>query len=298
LDRLFPNIGNEFRVIWSTSSLCVWWSGQQFLADRCRLGVGHRSLLFDQTQSHPIPPIRLWTQSYPIHKKKYKITPPPYPTIVAVQNEDYFHQKASRKKASRQKVSVFGDRGFAAAGPVLWNSLPPHLRDADLPYSRFRWSLKTFLFGYWGHVAMRTILTAPSINNLTYLLSYIEPSSVRSLQIWLNVKILHLTHKHTQHQATNSGLTDPDWLNFNMLHYRLLWPIRSDSTRSNPRLRLRSANRHQLIVPRCRLSNYGRRAFSIAGPTVWNSLPDELVDPARSFDSFRQILKTTLFSPY
>ena len=39
-------------------------------------------------------------------------------------------------------------------------------------------------------------------------------------------------------------------------------------------LRLRSANRHQLIVPRCRLNTYGRRAFSIAGPTVWNSLPD------------------------
>ena len=64
-------------------------------------------------------------------------------------------------------------------------------------------------------------------------------------------------------------------------------------------LRLRSANRPtQLIVPRCRLSTYGRRAFSIAGPTVWNSLPDELRDPARSFDSFRQFLKTILFSLY
>ena len=39
------------------------------------------------------------------------------------------------------------------------------------------------------------------------------------------------------------------------------------------RLRLRSANRHQLTIPRCRLNTYGRRAFSIAGPTVWNSLP-------------------------
>jgi len=64
------------------------------------------------------------------------------------------------------------------------------------------------------------------------------------------------------------------------------------------RLRLRSANRHQLIVPRCRLSTYDRRAFSIADPTVWNSLPDELIDPARSFDSFRQFLKTILFSLY
>ena len=50
--------------------------------------------------------------------------------------------------------STFGDRVFAAAGPRLWNSLPPHFRDADLPYSRFRRSLKTFLFGEWGHCAM------------------------------------------------------------------------------------------------------------------------------------------------
>ena len=64
------------------------------------------------------------------------------------------------------------------------------------------------------------------------------------------------------------------------------------------RLHLRSANRHQLIVPRCRLITYGRRAFSIAGLTVWNSLPDELTDPARSFDSFRQFLKTILFNLY
>ena len=41
-----------------------------------------------------------------------------------------------------------------------------------------------------------------------------------------------------------------------------------------------SANRHQLIVPRCRLNKYGRRDFSIAGPTFWNSLPDKLRDPA------------------
>ena len=64
------------------------------------------------------------------------------------------------------------------------------------------------------------------------------------------------------------------------------------------RLRLRSANRHQLIVPRCRLNTYSRRAFSIAGPTVWNSLPDELRDPACGSDSFKQFLKTILFSLY
>ena len=43
--------------------------------------------------------------------------------------------------------STFGDRAFADAGPGLWNSLLPHLRYADLPYSRFQRPLKTFLFG-------------------------------------------------------------------------------------------------------------------------------------------------------
>ena len=64
------------------------------------------------------------------------------------------------------------------------------------------------------------------------------------------------------------------------------------------RLRLRSANRQQLLVPRCRLDTYGRRAFFIAGPTAWNSLPNELRDPMRGSDSFKQFLKTILFSFY
>ena len=38
------------------------------------------------------------------------------------------------------------------------------------------------------------------------------------------------------------------------------------------RQRLRSSSRHHLVVPRHRLSTYGRRAFSVAGPSVWNSL--------------------------
>ena len=31
-----------------------------------------------------------------------------------------------------------------------------------------------------------------------------------------------------------------------------------------------------LVVPRHQLSSYGRRAFCVAGPSVWNSLPDSL----------------------
>ena len=43
-----------------------------------------------------------------------------------------------------------------------------------------------------------------------------------------------------------------------------------------------------LVVPHYRLSSYGRRAFSVADPAIWNWLPDSLRDPAISRDSFRR----------
>jgi len=45
------------------------------------------------------------------------------------------------------------------------------------------------------------------------------------------------------------------------------------------RQHLRSAS-HQLSVPCVRRSTLETRAFSVAGPTIWNSLPDYLRDPA------------------
>jgi len=39
---------------------------------------------------------------------------------------------------------------------------------------------------------------------------------------------------------------------------------------------LRSSTASDLIIPRCRLSTYGTRAFSVAGPVCWNALPDYL----------------------
>jgi len=59
-----------------------------------------------------------------------------------------------------------------------------------------------------------------------------------------------------------------------------------------------SASSHQVSIPRYRLSMYGRQAFSVAGPTVWNSLPEDIRDPECSVDSYRQSLKTFLFSQY
>jgi len=51
-----------------------------------------------------------------------------------------------------------------------------------------------------------------------------------------------------------------------------------------------------LDQPRRRRGTFGRRAFSVAGPMEWNSLPHWLRDPARSTDGFRSALKTHLFA--
>jgi len=47
-----------------------------------------------------------------------------------------------------------------------------------------------------------------------------------------------------------------------------------------------------------RLSSCGRRAFCVAGPSVWNSLPDSLRNLIIGENSFRQSLKTFLFATY
>jgi len=41
-----------------------------------------------------------------------------------------------------------------------------------------------------------------------------------------------------------------------------------------------------------------RQAFSVAGPTAWNSLADYLCDQSLSEDTFRRSLKTDLFVLY
>ena len=64
------------------------------------------------------------------------------------------------------------------------------------------------------------------------------------------------------------------------------------------RRHLHSAARHQLTVPRHRLSTYGQRAFEVAGPMMFNALPDDLRDPTVSTATFRRSLKTQLFSAY
>ena len=60
------------------------------------------------------------------------------------------------------------------------------------------------------------------------------------------------------------------------------------------RCRLRSASASSLIVRRTRLSTVGDRAFPVAAPRIWNSLPQH-VTSAPSLAVFRSRLKTHLF---
>jgi len=55
----------------------------------------------------------------------------------------------------------------------------------------------------------------------------------------------------------------------------------------------RSARTNCLLVPSMKLSTVGGRAFPVAGPTIWNSLPDTVIS-APSLSTFCQRLKTFL----
>jgi len=92
-----------------------------------------------------------------VHQSLSGISPPYLADdcrLVADARERRLRSTASRTCVVARTYSTFGDRAFGAAGPGLWNSLPSHLKNADISYSEFCRSLETFLFGQWGHSAV------------------------------------------------------------------------------------------------------------------------------------------------
>ena len=88
---------------------------------------------------------------------------------------------------------------------------------------------------------------------------------------------------------------------FNCLHdqapqylVELCQPVAGVASRQH----LRPATWQLLVILHHQLSSYGRGAFCVAGPLVWNSLPDSLQDPIIGGNSFRQSLKAFLFAAY
>jgi len=88
------------------------------------------------------------------------------------------HQDINSRRSSQSnllsvapvKLSTYGPRSFAVAGPTIWNTLPEYLRDPELSMdNNFRRQLKTFLFAqYWrGHTsALETLVLVRPINIL------------------------------------------------------------------------------------------------------------------------------------
>ena len=85
------------------------------------------------------------------------------------------HGRISR--AQKESKQVLGSKYSYCHGRNNRAHLP------DISYSEYRRSLKTFLFGQWGHGAVWTLLTAPTRNILTYLLYLLTPIT------WLNPSV-------------------------------------------------------------------------------------------------------------
>jgi len=59
-----------------------------------------------------------------------------------------------------------------------------------------------------------------------------------------------------------------------------------------------SASHHLLVVPQFQLDTYGRRTFTVAGPTTWNLFQNNLCEADMQIACFRRTLKTFLFDQY
>jgi len=98
-------------------------------------------------------------------------------------------------------------------------------------------------------------------------------------------------------QRTHIQLTQQTDVINQLRHINAIIHLRADiSYRVHHTDYIHSFNLNRLTVPHCRLSVYTVQ-MSAFGPTVWNSLPDELGN-SDSFDGFKQFLKTILFSSY
>ena len=61
-----------------------------------------------------------------------------------------------------------------------------------------------------------------------------------------------------------------------------------------PSRQLRSSSKNLLSIPLVNLRTYGARAFSVAAPTLWNTLPSDIKN-SPSVSVFKNRLKTSLF---
>ena len=119
--------------------------------------------------------------------------------------------------------------------------------------------------------AARLVLRRPKHDHITPLLNELH---------WLPIKS-RITYKLATMCFKITKCNGPSYLN------DLLIP----HTANRP---LRSKQNNTFVIPKTKLSTYGDRAFSHAGPSVWNKLPDDMRSMT-DFNVFKKSLKTQLF---
>ena len=157
--------------------------------------------------------------------------------------------------------------------------------------------------------ATKTICQALVVSKLDYansLLHGINNSNLYQLQLLQN-RAARLISRTKPWEHITPVLKDLHWLKikerieFSILKHVFkclndLGPqyLRDLLTVSKPSRELRSTTKSILVVPRCK-SKMGERAFSISGPKLWNTIPEQIKE-AKTILSFKKQLKTHYFT--
>ena len=156
--------------------------------------------------------------------------------------------------------------------------------------------------------ATKTLIHAYVTSRLDYcngLLYGLPKESINRLQSVLNTaaRLVTLTRKYDN---ITPVLKELHWLPVEFrIQYKIILQVfkslnglapkyLSDKLQLKKNHGLRSDNKKLLKIPTSRLKTYGDRAFSVAGPALWNDLPDHL-KLCTNLDSFKCNLKTYLF---
>ena len=156
--------------------------------------------------------------------------------------------------------------------------------------------------------ATKTLIHAYVTSRLDYcngLLYGLPKDSLNRLQSVLNTaaRLVTLTRKY---DSITPVLKELHWLPIQFrIKYKVILQVfkslngmapqyLSNKLVHKPNTGLRSDNKNLLIPLSARLKLYGDRSFSVAGPRLWNALPDD-IRLCQSLDTFKRMLKTHLF---
>ena len=156
--------------------------------------------------------------------------------------------------------------------------------------------------------ATKTLIHAYVTSRLDYcngLLYGLPKESINRLQSVLNTaaRLVTLTRKY---DSITPVLVELHWLPVEFrIQFKIILQVFKSLNGMAPKYLteksqlkknrgLRSDNKNLLKIPTARLKSYGDRAFSVAGPSLWNDLPDHLRLVSNP-DTFKRDLKTYLF---